>query len=75
MTKLTTNWQKRYQKDHPTLQKTEVLHEKMTKNGLKFDQKKEKPPLKGRSFAWKIENRPAYGDFEKKIRPPTSLNF
>ena len=38
----------------------------MTKNRLKNDKKKEKPPLNFWSFAWKIENRPAYKDFEKK---------
>ena len=64
------------QKDYPAPQKTELLHKKMTKTWLKNDKKKEKPPLNFWSFAWKNENRPAYGDFEeKKYRPPTSPNF
>ena len=64
------------QKVHPAPQKREVLHEKMTENWQKFDQKNEKPPQKTRSFAWKIENRPTFLDFEeKKSRPPTSPNF
>ena len=43
---------------------------KMTKNWLKVDQKKEKPLQKTWSFAWKIENRPTYEDFEKKNPNP-----
>ena len=68
------------QKGHPAPQKAEVLHEKMTKNWQKVDQKNEKPPQKTRSFARKNENRPTYEDFEKKkiekkSRTPTSTNF
>ena len=77
--KMTTNWQKRYRKEHPPPQKPEVLHEKMTKNGQKRYQKEHPAPLKSTSFAWEIENRPTYGDFDKKkmkkkSRPPTSPN-
>ena len=32
--------------------------------------KKSPEPCKNWSFAWKIENRPTYGDFEKKILDP-----
>ena len=49
---------------------------KWQKVDKKNDQKEEKPPLNFWSFAWKIENRPTFGDFEKKkSRPPTSSNF
>ena len=39
---------------------------KCQKNDKKIDQRKHPTPQKIRSFAWKIENRPTYGDFEKK---------
>ena len=64
------------QKEHPASQKIEVLHEKMTKNWQKKVPKRAPSPAKTWSFAWKIENRPTSGDFEKKnSRPPTSPNF
>ena len=58
------------QKEHPASQKIEVLHEKMTKNWQKKVPKRAPSPAKTWSFAWKIENRPTSGDFEKKILNP-----
>ena len=43
---------------------------KCQKNDKKIDQKNHPTPQKTRSFAWKIENRPTYGDFEKKNLDP-----
>ena len=67
------------QKDLPALQKTEFLHDKKWQKKFQKRYQKEHPaPHKFQiwSFAWKIENRPTYGDFEKKnYRPPTSPNF
>ena len=46
------------------------------KKWQKIDHKLEKPFAKTRSFLWKIENRPTYGDFENKnYTPPTSGNL
>ena len=43
--KMTKNWQKRYQKEHPAFQKTEVLHDKLiTVLPLGILKKKSGPP-------------------------------
>ena len=64
------------QKYLPASQKTEILHEKMTKNWQKSSPKKAPSPAKTWSFAWKIENRPTIGDFEKKkISTPNFTKF
>ena len=59
--------------------KLKFCMKKCQKNDKKIDQKNHPTPQKTRSFAWKIENRPTYGDFEKKnekkSRPPTSPKF
>ena len=54
-----------YSKRPPSPAKSWSFEWKMPKNWQKIDQKNEKPPQKTRSFAWKIENCPTYGDFEK----------
>ena len=59
------------QKDPPASQKTEVVHEKNdTKSAKKYTIKSTHPRKKTWSFEWKIENRPTYGDFEKKNPDP-----
>ena len=60
------------QKYLPAPQKTEILQEKMTKKWQKSSPKRARTQARTWSFAWKIENRPTYEDFEKKI---STLNF
>ena len=52
------------QKYLPAPQKTEILQEKMTKKWQKSSPKRARTQARTWSFAWKIENRPTYGDFE-----------
>ena len=61
------------QKDLPASQKTEILHDKKWQKKFQKRYQKEHPAphmFQIWSFAWKIENRPTYGDFEKKILDP-----
>ena len=61
------------QKDLPASQKTEILHDKKWKKKFQKRYQKEHPAphmFQIWSFAWKIENRPTYGDFEKKNLDP-----
>ena len=58
------------QKYLPAPQKTEILQEKMTKKWQKSSPKRARTQARTWSFAWKIENRPTYGDFEKKNLDP-----
>ena len=58
------------QKDLPASQKTEILHEKWQKNDKKKVPKRAPSPVKNWSFAWKIENRPTYRDFETYVLDP-----
>ena len=55
--------------------KPEVLREKMTKNGQKRYQKEHPAPLKARSFAWKIKNRPTLRILEFMIPTPNFTKF
>ena len=50
--------------------KLKFCMKKCPKNDQKMDPKNHPTPQKTRSFAWKIENRPTYGDFEKKNIDP-----
>ena len=58
------------QKYLPAPQKAEILQEQMTKKWQKSSPKKARTQARTWSFAWKIENRPTYGDFEKKNLDP-----
>ena len=54
---------------HPR-KKLKFCMKKCQKIEKKIDQKNHPAPQKTRSFAWKIENRPTYEDFEKKNLDP-----
>ena len=59
-----------YSKRPPSPAKSWSIAWKNDKKLTKSWPKKWKTTCKTRSFAWKIENRPTYGDFEKKNLDP-----
>ena len=64
--KMTKKCQKKVPKRAPSPAKSWSIAWKNDKKLTKSWPKKWKTTCKTRSFAWKIENRPTYGDLEKK---------